>query len=303
MEETGLMFEVSPEFRCGYVAIVGRPNAGKSTLMNALLGQKLSIVTAKAQTTRHKVLGILTNEQAQVIFLDTPGIIKPNYKLQERMMHSVQGAVMDADLVVFLVDAQQEEVRPEVLAFLKDRPAILAINKMDLVAQEKALPLVSRCLAVRNFEAVVPISALKGKQLDTLLQEIISRLPFGVPFYPPDQISEHPERFFISEIIREKIFQRFHQEVPYATQVNIVAYEEREGRADLIDAEIVVERETQKGILIGKKGSALKEVGSEARKDIEEMVGKKVFLQLHVKVRDDWRSKEHFLNAYGYRPN
>lgn len=295
------MFEVSAEFRCGYVALVGKPNAGKSTLMNALLGQKLSIVTPKAQTTRHRVLGIFTDERAQVIFLDTPGVIKPAYKLQERMMQSVESAVMDADLVVFLVDASQGQLPVHALQHLKDQPAILVINKMDLIDPGYAIPLVNGMLEHRNFEAVVPISALKGSNLNVLMDEIIVRLPLSMPFYPPDQVSEHPERFFVAEMIREQIFRHFSQEVPYATQVNVVSYEERPDRADFIDAEIVVERDTQKAIIIGKKGAALREIGAAARQEIETLVGKKVFLQLHVKVRSDWRNKENFLNAYGYQ--
>lgn len=286
--------------RSGYVALVGKPNVGKSTLLNALLGQKLSIVTKKPQTTRHRVLGILSGEDYQVIFLDTPGIIQPRYKLQESMMHAVTGAIDDADLLLFLADATRDRPDTFSLERIGERPALLLLNKIDLIPQEQALPLVETYTALRAFEEVIPISALKGFNLDVVLREIVTRLPLGPPFYPRDMISEQPERFFIAEIIREKIFDLFRQEVPYAVQVNIVDYEEREDEKDLIHAEIVVERDSQKGILIGKGGQALKKIGTRARKDIEAFVGGPVYLQLHVKVRQDWRNRDTFLRSYGY---
>ena len=293
--------DVPADHRSGYVALVGKPNVGKSTLLNALLGRKLAIVTPKPQTTRHRILGILSDEKYQIVFLDTPGIIKPRYKLQEAMMHNVSGAIQDADLLLFMADATQDRPDTFSLEHIGDRPAILVINKMDLIKKEEVLPLVEAYTKLRAFEEVIPISALKGKNLDVLLDAIVKRLPFGPPFYPRDMLSEHPERFFISEIIREKIFQQFRQEIPYSTQVNIVVYEERKDGKDFIDAEIVVERDTQKGILIGKGGKALKRVGSAARADIEAFLGKEVYLQLHVKVRSDWRNTDTFLRSYGYR--
>lgn len=298
-----LNLDAIPEgHRSGYVALVGKPNVGKSTLLNALLGRKLSIVTKKPQTTRHRILGILSADDYQAILLDTPGIIAPRYRLQEAMMHNVRDALAEADLVVFMADATRD--RPDTLSLeqLGDRPAILALNKIDQIAQAEALPLVETYMNLRAFEEVVPISALQGTNLDVLRQLIIDRLPLGPPFYPKDMISEHPERFFVSEIIREKIFQQFRQEIPYSTQVNIVAYEEREGEKDFIDAEIVVERSTQKGILIGKGGQALKRVGAAARQDIEAFLERSIYLQLHVKVRDDWRNRDGFLRSYGYSP-
>ncbi len=286
--------------RSGYVALIGKPNVGKSTLMNALLGRKLSIVTRKAQTTRHRILGILSADDCQIIFLDTPGVIQPRYRLQESMMHAVGDAVADADLVVFLADATLD--RPDTLTLdqLGSRPALLAINKMDKIPQEQALPLVEKYLALRAFEEVIPISALTGFNLDVLLREIKRRVPLGPPFYPKDMISEHPERFFVAEIIREKIFAFYQQEIPYSTTVNIVQFEEKEEGKDLIDAEIVVERDTQKGILIGKGGKALKRVGTAARADIEAFLGRPVFLKLFVKVRGDWRNRDTLLRSYGY---
>ena len=292
---------IPPDHRSGYVSLVGKPNVGKSTLMNVLLGRKLSIVTPKAQTTRHRILGIFSDETTQIIFLDTPGIITPRYKLQESMMHSVHGAIADADLIVFMADARQD--RPDTLSLeqVGGRPAILAVNKIDLIEQQDALPLVEHYTRLRAFEAVIPLSALNGFNLDVLMEEIKKRLPPGPPFYPKDMISEHPERFFVAEIIREKVFQHYKQEVPYSTAVNITSYEERPDGKDRIDAEIVVERETQKGILIGKGGKALKKVGTAARKDIEAFLGKGVFLKLFVKVRSDWRNRDVLLRSYGYR--
>jgi len=301
MEPPPLNLEAVPaDHRSGYVTLVGKPNAGKSTLLNALLGRKLSIVTPKAQTTRHRILGIYSDAALQIIFLDTPGIIEPRYKLQEIMMHTVAGAVADADLLVFLADAQQD--RPDTLSLkhIGPRPAILAINKIDLIRQEEALPLVAQYTALRTFEEVIPISALIGYQLDVLMHAIQQRLPLGPPFYPKDVISEYPERFFIAEIIREKVFEQYRQEVPYSTAVNVINYEANPEGKDLIDAEIVVERDSQKGILIGKGGQALKQVGTVARKDIEAFLGKPVFLKLFVKVRSDWRNRDVLLRSYGY---
>lgn len=293
--------DIPEEFRSGYVAIIGQPNVGKSTLLNALVGRKLSIVTPKPQTTRHRVLGILSGPQFQCIFLDTPGIIQPHYRLHEAMMHAVESALGDADLLLFMVDARRKDVSEEVLSrVVTDRPALLVLNKIDLIKKEDALPLADKLSKLHAFESVIPISALNGYQVDVLKEEIIARLPPGPPYYPPEIVSEHPERFFVSEIIREKIFEQYRQEIPYSTQVNIVVFEERDDRKDFIDAEIVVERETQKGILIGKGGSALKRLGTTARRDIEAFLERSVYLQLHIKVRADWRDRPGFLRSYGY---
>lgn len=290
-----------PDHRSGYVALVGLPNVGKSTLLNALLGRKLSIVTDKPQTTRHRILGILSDEACQILFLDTPGILKPRYRLHEAMMHQVHEALADADLVVLLADATFARPDTSSLAHLQGRRALLVLNKLDLIRPEQALPLAAAYTALHPFEEVIPISALRGDNLDVLRQALVSRLPLAPPFYPKDMISEHPERFFVSEIIREKIFEQFRQEVPYSTQVNIVLFEEKAGGKDYIDAEIVVERPSQKGILIGKGGQALKAIGTAARRDIEDFLGRPVFLKLFVKVREDWREKEAFLRSFGYR--
>lgn len=286
------------DHRSGYVALVGRPNAGKSTLLNALVGRKLSIVTARPQTTRHRVLGILSDDGYQIILLDTPGVLEPRYKLQERMMESVRQSIAESDLLLFLSDATRP-VDTEALALLEGHRALLVLTKLDLLPQEEALPKAEAYAAAHDFEAIVPVSAQKGFNLDGLLREVVERMPLGPPYYPKDEVSEHPERFFVAEIVREKIFEQFRQEVPYATQVNIVLFEEQEAR-DYIDAEIVVERDSQKGILIGKGGQALKRVGTRARHDIEAFTGRPAFLNLHVKVRGDWRNKDTFLREYGY---
>ena len=296
------MFDDIPDGnRSGYVSLIGKPNVGKSTLMNALLGQKLSIVTRKPQTTRHRIVGIHSGPEHQVIFQDTPGIITPEYGLHEAMMGQVKTAIRDADLLLFLADATYDTPDTLSLEHIHDKPAVLVLTKMDLIPQDQALPLVEKYVDLHAFEEVVPTSALNGFNLDVLLDTVRNHLPEGPPFYPKDMVSEHPERFFVAEIIREKILEYFHQEVPYSAQVNIVQYKERADSKDFIDAEIVVTRESHKGILIGKGGQALKRLGKAARRGIEEFVGGSVYLQLHVKVRKDWRDRDSFLREYGYR--
>lgn len=286
--------------RSGYVAIIGRPNAGKSTLLNALIGKKLSIVTAKPQTTRHRILGLLSADDYQIILLDTPGVLEPRYGLQERMMETVHSTMAEADLVLFLADATRP-IDEEAIAMLTPQPTFLVLSKIDLLPAHEALPLAEAYGALHPFEEIVPISALKKRNLDRLLDLIVARMPAGPAYYDKDQLSEHPERFFVAEIIREKIFQAFRQEVPYATTVNIAQFLERPAPEKLlIDAEIVVERPTQKGILIGKGGEALKKIGTWARRDIETFLDQPVFLRLFVKVRDDWRNRDVFLDSYGY---
>ncbi|MCH8245789.1 MAG: GTPase Era [Bacteroidetes bacterium] len=291
---------VDRSHRSGYAALIGKPNVGKSTLINALLGQKISIVTRKPQTTRHRVLGILSEDEFQLILLDTPGIIQPKYGLQRAMMRSVTGAAQEADVLVFIIDATRQKIDFRTLDLIAGKPTILAVNKSDLVSQDQMLPLAQSYSEEAEFEEVIPISALKGKNLDRLIAAIVDRLPQGPPLYPKDVVSEHPERFFVAEIIREKIFEQFRQEIPYSCQVNVVSFEERKQEKTLIHADIVIERDSQKGILIGKKGAALKQIGIRARIDIEEFLGEPIFLNLFVKVRADWRNKEAFLKSYGY---
>ena len=303
MEPSEPLFDdISDDHTSGYVAIVGKPNVGKSTLMNALLGEKLSIVTRKPQTTRHRVLGIHSGPDHQAIFLDTPGIIEPRYELHETMMGQVQGAIRDADLLLFLHEALQDDPDTQSLKKIGDTPAFLVLTKMDLLSKEETLPLVESYEELRAFDEVVPTSAKEGFNLQTLLHLVLDSLPEGPPFYPKDQISEHPERFFVAEMIREKVYKLYHQEIPYSVQVNIVAYEERpEGTKDYVDAEIVVMKESHKGILIGEGGKALKKVGMTAREDIEAFVGSPVYLNLHVKVQENWRDRANILRSYGYR--
>jgi GTP-binding protein Era len=303
MPEAPLPQDIPKSHRSGYVALIGRPNVGKSTLMNALVGQKLSIVTEKPQTTRQRVLGIHSGEKHQAIFLDTPGIIDPRYALQQSMMKSVSSAIGEADLLLFLADATRADPDEMGLRHVpEERPALLVLTKMDLIPQEQALPLVDEYLELRAFEEVVPTSALKSTGVDVLLDQITQHLPEGPPFYPKDQVSEHPERFFVAEIVREKVFQQFREEIPYSVQVNVTAFERQEDRKTLIDAEIIVNKNTQKGILIGAGGQAVKEIGAAARLDIEQLLGgEDVYLQLHVKVREDWREQPATLRSYGYR--
>ncbi|WP_022834444.1 GTPase Era [Salisaeta longa] len=292
---------VPDDHTSGYVALIGPPNVGKSTLMNALLGQKLSIVTRKPQTTRQRIIGIHSSDAHQIIFLDTPGIIKPEYELHRAMMGQVEHAVRDADLLLFLHDATKQ--RPETFSLkqLGGGRAFLVLTKLDLIPQDDALPLVESYAEHREFEEIIPVSARKGFNLDRLMELVVQALPQGPPFYPKDMISEHPERFFVAEIIREKVFQLFHQEIPYSVQVNVVDYEARTDEKDFIDAEIVVNKKSHKGILIGKGGTAIKRLGQTARPDIESFVQSPVYLQLHVKVRENWRDTERMLRSYGYR--
>ncbi len=292
--------DVPAGHRCGYATLIGQPNVGKSTLINALVGQKLSIVTPKPQTTRHRILGILSEPAYQLVLLDTPGIIEPRYRLQEAMMQNVRQAISDADVLLFMADATRDTPDSLSLSFVGERPSFLLLNKIDLIRQEDALPLARVYLEAYPFKEVFPISALNGFNLKPMLETLRTYLPEGPPFYPQDQLSEHPERFFIAEIIREKIFLKYSQEVPYSTQVNVVTYQEREGQKDLLHAEIIVERDSQKAILIGKGGSALKRIGIAARKDIEAFTGRPLFMQLHVKVRERWRSNDTFLRSFGF---
>ena len=298
----------SNTFRCGYVAIIGEPNVGKSTLMNGLIGQKLSIVTPKPQTTRHKVLGILSTKEYQVIFLDTPGIIKPKYLLHEAMMAFASSALEDADVVLFMIDATDSKVgdgltHEEAFSKLKGlkKPVFLIVNKSDAMNKVEILPIIDFYSKAFAFKEIFPISALKRDGTAELLKAVASELPFHPPFYPLDVVSEQNEKFFVGEIIREKVFEKYQQEIPYSTAVEIVEFKEREKGKTFINADIYVERESQKGILIGKGGDALKQIGRWARKDIEALLQHPVFLELRVKVRKDWREDGEALAKFGYR--
>ena len=291
-------------YRVGYVAIVGRPNVGKSTLMNSLLQQKLAIVSPKPQTTRHRVLGILNGEDHQIILLDTPGLIHPKYLLQEAMVKTVRTTMKEADLILMMVepadcDPDDEKLFHSLKAF--PVPKFLIINKVDMVSKEKLLPLMDHFRVTGLFKEIVPISALKADGLDLLISLILNVLPQGEPFYPPDIVSDDPERFFVSEIIREQIFHHYGEEIPYATTVQIEAFEERPGRKDYIRASIIVEQNSQKGIIIGKGGQAIKRVGKVARENIEQFIGRPVFLDLQVRMKKKWRKDASMIRKLGYR--
>ncbi|MEJ2637521.1 MAG: GTPase Era [Calditrichia bacterium] len=291
------------DFRSGYVALIGRPNAGKSTLLNQLLKFKLSIVTRKPQTTRKNVLGILSDEHSQIVFMDTPGLIEPQYDLQKMMMKYLESALEDADVIIYLLDvtasgeiftAYEEQI------FLKEKPVILALNKVDLIQKEKLLPLIENYQGKYNFESIIPISALKNDGLDRLVKELVHSLPFNPPYFPPEYVTDQQERFFVSEIIREKIFELYSEEVPYSCHVQIEEFRERPQRKDYIRAVIYVDRISQKGILIGKRGQSLKRVGELSRNEIESFLERPVFLELYVKVMGDWRRKPSKLKSLGY---
>ncbi len=295
------------EFRTGYAALVGEPNVGKSTLLNAILGQKISIVTDKPQTTRHKIAGIVSDPRSQIIFLDTPGIIKPAYLLQEVMMQFAASAIDDADVILLLVDAEkiknggytEQTVTLEKVAVHK-KPTFLVINKIDTVEKGDVLDMIAHLHTIYPFDEVYPISALRNYGTKELVEGIVKRMPVHPPLYPEDIASEAPEKFFVSEIIREKIFKRYSAEIPYSTTVDIIEFKERSAKKHFISADIYVERQSQKGILIGKEGKALRALGSDARKEIEVFLGHEVFLEMHVKVREQWREQSQWLKRLGY---
>jgi len=298
----------SPEgFRAGYAAIIGEPNVGKSTLLNGLLGQKISIVTPKPQTTRHKILGILSGEGHQIIFLDTPGLITPKYALHEAMMRAASLAMDDADLLILMIDGSRsrppdDATMAALLGQLQQRqkPVYLVINKVDLVNKDSLLPLIGQYAKSFSFREIIPLSALTRRGTETLVEIMVRDLPLHPPYYPLDIISEAHQRFFVAEIVREKIFLKCREEIPYSASVDIVEFKEREGGKWFISADVYVEKPSQKGILIGKKGAMLRAVGALARKDIERFLDHSVFLELHVKVRENWRQDEEWLHRLGY---
>ncbi|HEX7320429.1 MAG TPA: GTPase Era [bacterium] len=287
--------------KAGYIALVGEPNVGKSTLFNYLLKNKLSAVSPKPQTTRNRILGILVREQCQLCFFDTPGIITPDYPLQENMIHQLQQAIQDADIVVWITDPWFRSVRfPENLAKVaRTKPFIAVVNKIDLADEPRVKRALSE-IASSGISDAIALSALTGTGVEGLLSKLCDLLPENPFLYPEDDISDSPVRFFVAEIIREKIFQKFKEEIPYSTCVQIEEYKEHEEGKDLIRAVIYVERESQKGILIGKKGIALKRIGEAARKDIEVLIDHPVYLELWVKVKEQWRKDKKFLKEIGY---
>ena len=290
--------------RSGFVNIIGNPNVGKSTLMNALVGERLSIITSKAQTTRHRIMGIVDGEDFQIVYSDTPGILKPAYKLQESMMNFVRGAVDDADVILYVTDTVEQSDRSDEIVeriVHSGIPAIVVINKIDLSTPEALEAIVDRWHKKMPDAEIVPVSAKEKFNMKGLLEAILRRLPAGEPFYPKDTLTDRPMRFFASEIIREKIMLSYDKEIPYCCQIEIDSYKE-EPAIDRISATIYVARNSQKGIVIGHKGEKLKRVGQAAREDLERFLGKKVFLQLFVKVQEGWRDNERQLQRFGYDP-
>ncbi|MGQ9493928.1 MAG: GTPase Era [Anaerolineae bacterium] len=305
MNELSFEEELPPEHRSGFVTLVGRPSVGKSTLLNAYVGQKVSIVSKKPQTTRNRIQGILTRPDAQVIFVDTPGIHQPLHKLGEYMVRTAQKAVPDADVVLFLVDVsvmptEEDRLVAEFLAKKCSSPVILVLNKMDLLPPEKVSLHSEAYFALGQCDDWMMTSATQGQNLDKLLDLVIARLPLGPRYYPAGQVTDLSERFIASELIREQVLRFLHQEVPYAIAVVIEEFTERRPGLTYIAATIYVEKESQKGIVIGAKGEMLKKIGAAAREEIEHMLGAKVFLELWVKVRPKWRRDESALRYVGY---
>lgn len=287
--------------KAGFVSIIGKPNAGKSTLMNTLVGEKMSIITPKAQTTRHRIMGIVNDETHQIVFSDTPGIIVPKYTLQESMMSFVQGSLIDADIILFVTDINEKHDEHEIIQKLQTTTAQVAvlINKIDKSTEEEVLAKIEYWKETLNPKAIFAISALLGYNVPPIMTFIKAHLPIHPPYYEKDELTDKSLRFFVSEIVREKIFKLFAKEVPYSTEVIVTSYKE-EAKITKIEAEIIVERDSQKNILIGKGGAMIKKVGTYARQDIEEFIGGKVFLALFVKVVPDWRSKKNLLKRFGY---
>lgn len=293
--------------KAGFVSIIGKPNVGKSTLMNVLVGERLSIITPKAQTTRHRILGIVNEEDYQIVFSDTPGIIKPKYSLQESMMSFVNGSLTDADVLLFVTDINEEYDEDDVLEKIlnRDIPTIVLINKIDKALQEKVDEKIAYWQQKLNPVSIYAISALHNHNVEGILDQVLSILPEHPAYYDKEELTDRSERFFISEIIREKIFLNYQKEIPYSTEVIVKSFKEEalkngKGQMIRISAEIVVERDSQKNILIGTGGNMLKKVGTEARIEAEKFLDSKVFLELFVKVIPDWRSKKNYLKSFGY---
>ena len=294
-------------YKSGFVSIVGRPNVGKSTFLNRVIGQKIAIMSDKPQTTRNKVQGVLTQEKSQTIFIDTPGIHKPKHKLGEFMLKVSRNALKEVDIIMFMVNAEQKIGKGDefIIEMLEGNqtPVFLVINKIDQVHPDELASIIDSYKDKFNFAEIIPISALQGNNVDALLSTIEKYLPEGPQYYPADQITDHPERFIISELIREKVLHTTREEIPHSIAVVIDKIKRDEENENMIrvQATIMVERDSQKGIVIGKKGALLKQVGTEARKDIEMLLGSKVFLELWVKVQKDWRNKQAHLRDFGFR--
>lgn len=288
--------------KAGFVNIVGNPNVGKSTLMNRLVGEKISIITSKSQTTRHRIKGIVNTDDYQIVFSDTPGVVKPSYKMQEYMLEFSKSALVDADIILYVTDVVENIEKN--LDFIdkvnkSDIPVLLVINKIDLTTQEKLEALFDKWKSLIPRAEIFPLSATENFNVDNLYKRIVELLPEGEPFFPKDELTDLSSRFFVNEIIREKILQYYDKEVPYSVEVEVEEFKEDDKRINIM-AVIYVERSSQKGIIIGSQGEALKKVGTQARLDIEAFFGKKVFLNLYVKVLKDWRNKDSELKNFGY---
>ena len=296
---------MTKSFKSGFVAIVGRPNVGKSTFMNYVLGQKIAIMSDKAQTTRNKIQGVYTKDNAQIVFLDTPGIHKPKHELGEFMVKSAYSALKEVDAVLFMVNVSEKRGPGDdfVIEKLKGikTPIFLVLNKIDLVTPEVLLERVESYKDAIDFAGVFPISVLQGNNVNELMEALIEALPEGPQYYPADQITDHPEYFVVSELIREKILQLSHEEIPHSVAVTVDKMQKDEFDKVHVYANIIVERKSQKGIIIGKGGRLLKEIGTRARRDIQQLLGNKVYLELWVKVEKDWRKRKSNLQEYGYK--
>lgn len=295
-------------YRSGFISIIGRPNVGKSTFLNRVIGQKIAIMSDKPQTTRNKIQGVLTVNDAQMIFIDTPGIHKPKHKLGDFMMKVAQNTLKEVDLILFMVNAEEGFGRGEEFILEKfqtvNTPIFLVINKIDQIHPDELLPIIQSYKDKYDFKEIVPISALEGNNVERLLDQIKSFLPEGPQYYPADQVTDHPERFIITELIREKALHLTREEIPHSLAVVLDKMERQTGK-DIIHvmATVIVERDSQKGIIIGKQGSMLKEIGKRSRVDIENLLGSKVYLELWVKVQKDWRNKMSQLRDYGFNEN
>ncbi|GIP35825.1 GTPase Era [Paenibacillus sp. J2TS4] len=296
---------MKPSFSSGFVAIIGRPNVGKSTLLNQVIGQKIAIMSDKAQTTRNKIHGVYTTDHSQIVFLDTPGIHKPKSKLGDYMMKVAEGTLNEVDAILFLVDVVEGLGGGDrfIIERLKqvDTPVLLVLNKIDQVHPEELLPIIAQYKELYSFAEIIPVSALQGNNVNALLEALSRYLPEGPQYYPADQVTDHPEQFICAELIREKILHMTREEIPHSIAVTIEDMRQEENGVVHISAVIYVERDSQKGIIIGKQGALLKEVGRQSRMDIERLLGSKTFLELWVKVKKDWRNQERILKDLGFR--
>lgn len=293
-------------YKSGFVSIIGRPNVGKSTFLNKVIGQKIAIMSDKPQTTRNKIQGVYTTDHSQIVFIDTPGIHKPKHKLGDFMMKVAQNTLNEVDLILFMINAVEGLGKGDqfIIERLKqtNQPVFLVINKIDQVHPDKLITLIGQYKELYDFKGIIPISALEGNNVNTLLEQIEKYMPNGPQYYPADQVTDHPERFIITELIREKVLHLTREEIPHSIAVVMDSLERRgDGNTVYIAATIIVERDSQKGIVIGKQGKMLKEVGRMARIDIEALLGSKVFLELWVKVQKDWRNKSNQLRDFGFR--